>query len=137
MAGVKDYEIASILRNWLYIKHLSQLKAAKMLNVNPSVLSRQLQGKESIPYERINKMIELFSPCPEETERINSLLEPHKKIDNVESLLKENYILRLIGNHAYDHWLAALIEIWPEKTEDKARLLDLANEMFLQRQAKK
>lgn len=136
MAGIKNFEIATILRNWLYVKHISQAKAARLLNVNPSVLSRQLQGKESIPYDRIEKMIKLFSPCQEETDKINSLLDLYNRIDHNTEQSSKVRMHGLINFHSEDKILAALLEVWPEDQKDKIELLSLANSIYLRNEAR-
>ena len=51
MAGIKNPEVAAILREWIERAGISNAEASRMLNVSSSVLWRQLKAKDSIPFK--------------------------------------------------------------------------------------
>ena len=74
MAGIKNQEVSAILREWIQKAGISQAEAARQLNVSPPVLWRQLEGKDSIPYSRVEQIVNLFAPSDSETSRLENLM---------------------------------------------------------------
>ena len=74
MAGIKNHEIAAILREWLDSARVSQAEAARQLHITPPVLWRQLEARDSMPLSRIEQFVNLWSPSDAETTRLESAL---------------------------------------------------------------
>ena len=74
MAGIKNQEVSAILREWIQKAGISQAEASRRLNVSSPVLWRQLEGKDSIPYSRVEQIVNLFSPSDSETSRLENLM---------------------------------------------------------------
>lgn len=74
MAGIKNHEIAAILREWLDTARVSQAEAARQLHITPPVLWRQLEARDSMPLSRIEQFVNLWSPSDAETTRLESAL---------------------------------------------------------------
>ena len=74
MAGIKNPEVAAILREWIERAGISQAEASRKLNVSSPVLWRQLEAKDSIPYSRIEKIVNYWAPSDEEITRLETFM---------------------------------------------------------------
>ena len=74
MAGIKNSEVSAILREWIEKAGISQAEASRQLNVSPPVLWRQLEAKDSIPFSRIEQIVNFWAPSDEEITRLESLM---------------------------------------------------------------
>ena len=66
MAGIKNLTVANLLKKWLKDAGITQVQLAMEEGVTQVVISRQLSGQESIPIDRIKKIIKLTNPAPDE-----------------------------------------------------------------------
>ena len=89
MAGIKNPEVAAILREWIERAGISQAEASRKLNVSSPVLWRQLEAKDSIPYTRIEQIVNYWAPSDEEITRLetfmNEVLTPVNHESSTES----------------------------------------------------
>lgn len=74
MNGIKDRNVASFLKKRVEQSEFTQADLARQLEIAQSVLSRQLQGKESIPIERITQLTELLKLPSEEVSQLNAMI---------------------------------------------------------------
>ena len=81
MDNSKHQKICSLLKKWLRNHGITQEVLATRYKVSQSVISRQLSGKESIPEERIQDIINLTNPPDAEIELMNTLLTGESSSD--------------------------------------------------------
>ena len=74
MVSIKNREVCALLKKWLRDSGATQEILAARYKVSQSVISRQLSGKESIPEDRIQDIIDFTNPPESEIEQMNNLL---------------------------------------------------------------
>lgn len=75
MNGIRNHKITEKLLELIARRGVSQAEIARKLSIAPSVLSRQLQGKESLPLSRVEDLIQILAPSVEECKQLRAMLQ--------------------------------------------------------------
>ena len=73
MSGILDKDIAAQLKKWVEKSKYSQEELAKLLHISGAMLSRQLNGIDSIPVDRMQKIMDFIQPPQEEVHKFNAI----------------------------------------------------------------
>ena len=116
MDNSKHQKICSLLKKWLRNHGITQEVLATRYKVSQSVISRQLSGKESIPEERIQDIINLTNPPDAEIELMNTLLTGESSSTSIVS--DKNKLSRtLVNAYGDDIILLTLLWYWKNITD--------------------
>ena len=133
MAGIKNLTVANLLKKWLKEAGITQVQLAMDEGVTQVVISRQLSAQESIPLDRIKKIIKLTNPPPDELAFINYFVpaESNASSDGVTTIADMHDVINSIG---VDEELYQLLCDWPDIPREQkdlhiAPLLDYMNKM--------
>lgn len=133
MAGVKNAAIAARLRRWVTESGMTQASLAKALGIDPSVLSKQLRGLESIPLPRVSRLAKLLSVPPDELTKVESmLLSDTGKPSSAKRFRRAalDKASRKLNDIGPDGLLLELLAVWEGlNRKQRLRLLELAGEI--------
>lgn len=109
MAGIKNSLVAGLLKRWLKESGITQAQLAIEEEVTQVVISRQLSGQESIPLDRVKKIIKLTNPPPSELAKISRFLPSKNSTQYQRDMIDMHSALDSIG---WDQDLYILLLNW-------------------------
>jgi len=112
MAGIKQPAVAALLKSWLKRSCITQAQLAEKEQVSQVVISRQLSGYESIPFDRIKRIIELTKPSKDELALIDRYLPNTSGEEYKQNINELHHLVDVIGGNDPD--LADLLFFWPD-----------------------
>ena len=132
MAGIKNLTVANLLKKWLKEAGITQVQLAMDEGVTQVVISRQLSAQESIPLDRIKKIIKLTNPPPEELAFINYFVPAESTASSDGTTIVDMH--DAINSIGVDEELYLLLLDWPDIPREQkdlhiAPLLDYMNKM--------
>lgn len=120
-----DIPAVAFLRKRIKESEFTQKDLAYLLEITPSVLSKQLRGEISIPRQRLEIIVERLNLSEDDEEKFNDMLDT---IELKEGLAKQE--TKPIG--AIEPSLEALMNIWRLLSNDtKKKILTIASESLI------